>query len=156
MITKEQISSKPAETEVAPGISAAQKVAYGLMLAGTVALTVTGIGTFVLGHPPMTHWMLMAHVSAAPLFAIGLALVSLTWADRCRFGCADSRHSGATKTLLWLILASGLIVILSGVVPMLPVYGTIGLHTLYLIHRYSAIVLAASIVLHLLNVLRGR
>jgi cytochrome b subunit of formate dehydrogenase len=155
MTTTEQVPPRPVENERAPVVSARGKLAYGLMLAGGTALAATGIGTFALGKPPMSHWMLMAHVSAAPLFAIGLALVSLTWADRCRFGDAASRQSGLAKALFWLILLCGVVVILSGVVPMTPVFGTGGQHALYLIHRYTAIVLTGTVGLHLLSLRRG-
>jgi hypothetical protein len=132
------------------------KLAYGLMLAGAVVLAGTGIGTFALGKAPMNHWVLMAHVSAAPLFAIGLALVSLTWADGCRFGSAGWRQNALAKALLWLILVCGLVVILSGVVPMTPIFGTTGQHVLYLTHRYSAITLAIALALHLVSLRSGR
>ena len=58
------------------------------------------------------------------------------------------------KALLWLILLCGLVVILTGVVPMTPVFGTSGQHFLYLTHRYGGITLACAVVLHLLNLMR--
>ena len=124
------------------------------MLIAVVALGATGIGTFLIGSPPMTHWMLMLHVSFAPLFAIGLALVSLTWAARCvrsgaELGCA-------AKGLFWLILIAGLLVMLSGIVPMTPVFGTDGERAMYFLHRYSAIVLAVLVLLHLITLSRRK
>jgi len=124
------------------------KISYLLMLAGVVLLAASGIGSFLLGKSPMTQWVLMAHVSAAPLFAVGLALMALTWADRCRFGTAGQRGV-FSKALFWLILVCGLVVILSGVVPMTPWFGTSGQHVLFLTHRYGGIVLALCIALHL-------
>lgn len=156
MTTTEQIPQKRVDNEPSLTVSTRGKLGYGAMLAAGIVLAATGIGTFALGKAPMTHWVLMAHVSAAPLFAIGLAWVALTWADFCRFGDGTSKKSGSTKALLWLILLCGLLVLLSGVVPMTPVFGTSGQHTLYLIHRYSAIVLASAVVLHLLSLKRGR
>src|SRR5437016_6174304 len=114
MPTTEQISPKPMEDQRTLTISPRGKLGYGAMLAGGIVSAGTGIGTFALGKSPMTHWVLMAHVSAAPLFAIGLALVALTWAERCRFGETGSRQSGLAKVLLWLILLCGVVVILSG------------------------------------------
>jgi hypothetical protein len=118
------------------------------MCAAGLVLAATGIGTFALGKAPMTHWVLMTHVAAAPLFALGLAAVALTWPGLCRRG-ADSPLNGPAKALLWLILLAGLVVILSGVVPMTPWLGAPGQHLLYLTHRYSAIVLTAAVLLHL-------
>ena len=127
------------------------KAGYLAMLVGLVALAVTGVGTFVLGKAPMTHWVLMAHASAAPLFAIGLAVVALTWSDRHHFGRAAACQSACVKTVFWFILASGLVVILSGVVPMTPLFGTQGQHTLYLIHRYAGMLCLAAVGLHVLR-----
>ncbi len=121
---------------------------YGLMAAAGALLAITGIGTFALGKPPMTHWALMAHCAAAPVFALGLAAVALTWAGPCTRGAA-SGPGPAAKVLLWVILLCGLVVLLSGVVPMTPLFGTGGQHVLYLTHRCSAIVLTAAILLHL-------
>src|SRR2546422_7619619 len=118
MTTTEQISQKPTEGQPAVTIRTGRKPAYRVMVAAALVLAATGIGTFVLGKAPMTQWVLMAHVTAAPLFAVGLALVALTWAEHCRFGALGSRQSGLGKALLWLILACGVVVILSGVVPM--------------------------------------
>jgi cytochrome b subunit of formate dehydrogenase len=124
------------------------KFFYGLMCLAGAFLALTGIGTYAIGHPPMTHWVLMAHVAVAPLFALALAAVALTWSGACTCG-ASSGLSGTAKFLFWVILLSGLVVLLSGVVPMTPVFGTRGQHALYLLHRYSAIVLTLAVLLHL-------
>jgi cytochrome b subunit of formate dehydrogenase len=143
MTTPEE--TKPTAGGQSPAVPSRGRLPYLAMLLGAAVLAVTGIGTFALGQPPMTHWVLIAHVSAAPLFAIGLALVALTWADRCRAG-GDT----PAKPLFWFILVCGLVVLLSGVVPMTPLFGTGGQHTLYLTHRYSAIALAAALALQLI------
>ena len=123
------------------------KVSYAVLCATIAFLAFTGIGTFTFGSPPMTHWVLMAHVAVAPLFALGLAAVALTWAGLCRGG-VDSPLRASAKFLFWVILLSGLVVMLSGIVPMTPVFGTPGEHLLYLTHRCSAIVLTVAVVLH--------
>jgi cytochrome b subunit of formate dehydrogenase len=124
------------------------KFSYAALCLAGLFLAVTGIGTFLFGKPPMTHWVLMAHVAVAPVFALGLVAVALTWSDLCRGGAASSLRAPA-KVLFWVILLAGLVVILSGVVPMTPLFGTQGEHMLYLTHRYSAIVLTLAVVLHL-------
>jgi hypothetical protein len=58
--------------------------------------------------------------------------------------------------LFCLTLACGLVVLLSGVLPMTPLFGTRGQHLLYLTHRYSGIGLAAAVGLHWLGRRRGR
>ncbi len=127
---------------------AARNLSYAVLCAAGLVLAVTGLGTFALGKPPMTHWVLMAHVAVAPFFAAGLAAVAVTWSGLCRGG-ADSPLSRCAQVLLWVILLCGLVVILSGVLPMTPLFGARGQHILYLTHRYSAIVLTAAVLLHL-------
>jgi hypothetical protein len=125
-----------------------RKLSYVVLCVAGLVLAFTGLGTFAFGRPPMTHWVLMAHVAVAPLFALGLAAVALTWSGLCRGG-ADSPLNISAQALLWVVLLAGLVVILSGVLPMTPLFGTPGQHLLYLTHRYSAIVLTAAVLLHL-------
>jgi hypothetical protein len=129
-------------------IPSSGKFSYAVICAAGLVLAATGIGTFAFGKAPMTHWVLMAHVAVAPLFALGLAAVALTWSGLCRSG-ADSPLSCPCKALLWVVLLAGLVVTLSGVLPMTPLLGTPGQHFLYLTHRYSAIVLTVALLLHL-------
>jgi cytochrome b subunit of formate dehydrogenase len=124
------------------------KVSYTVMCLGAAVLAASGIGVFALGKPPMTHWVLMLHVTAAPVFGLGLAAVALTWADLCRKG-STPRLGSAARVLFWIILVCGLVVMLTGVTPMLPLFGTDGQHLLYLTHRYAGIALAVAILLHL-------
>lgn len=121
------------------------RLAYLILFAGLGILAVTGIGTFILGRAPMTHWILMLHVGMSPVFSFGLALVALTWTARC------SWQSRTTGLLFWVLMLSGLVVVLSGVLPMTPIFGTEGQHLLYLVHRYGAIVLTVTWVLHFLS-----
>ena len=129
-------------------ISASGKFSYATVCAAGLVLAATGIGTFALGKAPMTHWVLMAHVAVAPVFALGLAAMALTWSGLARGG-ADSPLSGPAKAMLWVVLLAGLVVTLSGVLPMTPLWGTPGQHLFYLTHRYSAMVLTAAVLLHL-------
>ncbi len=127
------------------GLRLIARLAYALMFAGILVLALSGIGTFALGQAPMTHWVLMLHVAASGMFTIGLTVVALTWTDEvCRRG-------GFSAFLYWLLLLSGVVVILSGVVPMTPLFGTEGQHLLYLTHRYSGMVVGVAGALHLLT-----
>lgn len=141
-------TSNSSSTSTASGpcpVCICPKFSYAVMLLGLIALAASGIGTFLFGQPPMTHWVLMLHVGASPLFTIGLTLVALTWPARC---CGQSC---ATKFFFWLMLLAGFVTIMSGVIPMTPLFGTEGQHTLYLTHRISGIVTTIVVVLHLLT-----
>jgi hypothetical protein len=128
-----------------PALGIGPRLAYLLMLAGMLPVAITGIGSFVLGQAPMTHWVLMAHVGASPVFAVGLTLVALTWPSR------EARYGGFSWFLFWLLLFAGWIVVISGVLPMTPLLGTEGQHFLYLTHRYAGIAVAILTVLHLMS-----
>lgn len=128
-----------------PALGVAPRLAYLLMFLGFLPLAASGIGSFLLGQAPMTHWVLMAHVGSSGAFTIGLTLVALTWPAR------EARYGSTSWCLFWLMLWAGLVLILSGVLPMTPLLGTEGQHFLYLTHRYAGMVFAGLLVLHLLS-----
>lgn len=128
-----------------PPLGVGPRLSYLLMLAGILPVAASGIGTFALGKSPMSQWTLMLHVGASPAFAVGLGLVALTWPSR------ESRYGRITRFLFWILLLAGLTVILSGVLPMTPLFGTEGQHLLYLTHRYGGIVFVGISVLHMLS-----
>lgn len=157
MLTTESAPQKPLERSVPPrAVSPLGKVSYAALRFAVLVLALSGIGTFALGKAPMRGWVLMLHVAIAPLFALALAVLSITWADAARFGAAGSPQSNLSKTLFWLILLCGVVVILSAVVPMTPIFGSGGQHLLYLTHRYTSMVLVAAIILHVLSLRRTR
>ncbi len=135
----------PSQAAAIPSLGFAPRIAYFIMLLGLLPVAATGIGTFALGQAPMTHWILMAHVGASPTYAVGLTLVALTWPSR------EARYGSFSWRLFWLMLLAGLVVVLSGVLPMTPLLGTEGQHFLYLTHRYAGIAVAILTVLHLLT-----
>jgi hypothetical protein len=142
MATSPSLASGSAPAAPA-GVGGFAKFAYFVMFVGLLGLAATGIGTFALGQAPMTHWVLMGHVGGSPMFTIGLTLVALTWPARL------DAHAGFARCLFWLLLLAGVGVVLTGVIPMTPIFGTHGQHLLYLSHRYGAIALTAIAVLHL-------
>src|ERR1043166_1982906 len=156
MLTTEPAPQKPPQSVTARGVSPFGKLSYLALRFAILVLALTGIGTFALGKAPMTGWVLMLHVAIAPLFALALAVLSITWAEAARFGAAGAPQSNLSKTLLWLILLCGVVVILSAVVPMTPLFGSGGQHLLYLTYRYTSMVLVAAIVLHVLSLRRTR
>lgn len=61
---------------------------------------------------------------------------------------AGRARKDAAGALFWLVLLSSVVVILSGVLPMTPLFGTVGQHIEHLTHRYPAIVLALALALN--------
>ncbi len=85
-----------------------------------------------------------------------LPLLAINWAGPSRFG-SDSgteeetyapRFFWVPRLLFWFILAGGLIVILTMLVSMLPVFGTDGLLVLLDIHRYAGLMTFVVLALH--------
>lgn len=146
--------SAPEETSVsqkpAPGrITWWDRILYAFTLLSILALGITGLGTFALSSKPMTGWVLMAHATFAPPFAICIAALAISWVERCRFGQnAPSPFGAGQKFFFWLILLASLFVILSAVIPMLPLAGTHGQELLYKTHQYSSLLLAVFVVAH--------
>jgi hypothetical protein len=98
---------------------ASGKFSYAVLCAAGLVLAATGIGTFALGKAPMTHWVLMAHVAGRAAFR---PRTGRRGADLVRplprgrgFASERSRQGAAVGVLL-----TGLVVTLSGVVPMTP------------------------------------
>jgi hypothetical protein len=154
MSTMKQTSQAPTQSNIL-AFAGRGDLAYLLMLIGAAVLAITGLGSLLV-FKAITGWVLMLHVGCAPVFAVGLAWVSLTWTGHT---CACAEHSllhRAARPLLWLVLASGLVVILSGVLPMTPLCGTDGQRTLVSVHLYSAILLTAALALHVLNVVAAK
>lgn len=139
------LSSEGRPVGLSPSPGLIGKLAYLAMWAGILVLGVSGIGSFFTGRVPMHGWVLMAHVGCSGLFSVGLAVVAVTWSP------SIARRGRINACLFWLLLMSGVVVILSGVLPMIPWLGTHGQHLAYLIHRYSAIATAGVAILHLLT-----
>jgi hypothetical protein len=140
------VSQKPATGRVTWW----DRIIYAFTILSVLALAVTGLGTFALSSKPMTGWILMAHATFGPPFAICIAVLAITWVERCRFGQnVPSPFGNGQKFFFWLILLASLIVILSAVIPMLPLAGTHGQELLYKTHQYSSLLLAVFVVAHM-------
>jgi len=136
--------------------AALRKLAYALMLLGALWLAATGLTPLLLGKKALSGWLLMLHVAGGPLFAVGLALVALTWAGCSRLDAVPPSSGRATRLVFWLILAGGLVVILSAVVAMTPLFGTCGQRNLVGIHLYSAVLTCCFIALHVAGLVASR
>ena len=76
----------------------------------------------------MHGWMLMLHMTIAPLFSLAIATLALLWARR-------------TSTCLRLVLLSGFVTILSALLTMMTWFGSDWQRFLMTVHRVSSMVL---------------
>jgi hypothetical protein len=141
-----------------------------LVYLGTLAsVAVLGITSFaaMIRFGILGGWWLFFHMFGAGVFTFVLPLLAVTWCEANRFGRppqpagAEGREQSArflrlAKSMFWVILVAGLIVIGTMILSMLPVFGTEGLTLLLDIHRYAGLAVVAATVLHLYAALLPR
>ena len=149
----------PASVAASRRLRRCDRIGYAITLIGFCMLALTGfIGWFGLGR--LSGWLLLAHVSAAPFFVVGLTALTVTLAERCRFRASAKRtHDEDTpapaaalpvlhKAVFWAVVVLGLVSVASVMVARLPVFGYTTQKTLADIHRYSGLGLLCTAVMH--------
>jgi hypothetical protein len=135
-------------------------VVFFLILASSAYLQV------MIWGGPLTGWLLIIHVTAAPLFAISLMLNILLGAQQKRFNRQDwyylqqilrqkkillLRSNDAefwNKLIFWIFMLCAIPAILAIVLQLYPLFGSVGMENLLSIHRYSTLILFIAAVIH--------
>ena len=154
-----------------------RKLVYLLALLCFVVLALTGFyPTLVLGEH-ISGYLVMVHATFAPVFAICLAVLAVMWARNGRFTGSDwpwfqrfvqrvtlikstgkETHAQSSslgqKISFWLIIFLALPLALSIVLSMFPIAGTHWQELLLGIHRYTAVVFAIVVIVHLYLIIR--
>jgi hypothetical protein len=135
-------------------------------LGALASVTVLGVTAFytVLQWGGMHGWWLFAHMCGAGALVVVLPLLAINWAGPSRFGSSQStgeenyapRFFWIPRLMFWLFLASGLTVVLTMMLSMLPIFGTEGLQALLDIHRYAGLMAVVTLALHFYTVLLQR
>ena len=112
---------------------------YLTAILSVVVLILTGFYAVIVTGATLTGYLLMLHVTAAPVFAASLAVAALCLAQSNSFATCSAFPTLRSKILFWLMLALSLPVILSSVLSMFSFFGTNGQAILYCLHRYSTI-----------------
>ena len=115
-------------------------------------LALTGFITVIILGKPISTYLLLIHVSLAPVFAICLAIAALVWAPKNSFNKKDwetfcnlksskkeMRIELWQKICFWLIIILTLPIILSILLSMYPLFGSDIQHSLLTTHRYSTL-----------------
>lgn len=95
-----------------------------------VSLLVLAITGFLFGWPfsyPLNGFPLLSHVGFGALYAVALLV----------YAALRAKNGGLW---FWVLLVSGIVLILSVLVAMFPILGTHGQHTAIVIHRVAAVV----------------
>jgi formate dehydrogenase subunit gamma len=156
-----------------------------VLLATFLVLAVTAYWASIGWGGPMTGYSLMIHTTCGAVFAVAVAAMLITWAVGNAFGKHDcrwvekggpwstrddlpaGRFDAGDKIFFWAAGVLTLILLLSMLLSMVPLFGTAGQHLMYDIHRYAALVLMVLTLWHayittlakpggLTAVLRGR
>ncbi|MFZ0035281.1 MAG: formate dehydrogenase subunit gamma [Sedimentisphaerales bacterium] len=144
-----------------------ERVIHIVTLLSFLTLAVTGFAATIYFGKPLSGWLWIVHLAAAPVFAIGLAAIALRWAEDCCFESYDwewakrfggylggdkdvpaGRFNGGQKAFLWTIILLGLVAILSGLVRMFPVFDANIQEIFYQLHRYSSLFLVMTVIAH--------
>jgi hypothetical protein len=143
-----------------------KKLAYLLALLCFVILAITGFYQPLVLEKHITGFILMAHATFAPVFAVCFVFLVLCFAHRYSFGKADSHLSDnkvlhcncglGLKITFWLMAAMALPVFLSAVLSMFSFFGTSGQEFLLNLHRYSALLFALVAIINTYTVIRLR
>ncbi|MFC1724575.1 cytochrome b/b6 domain-containing protein [candidate division KSB1 bacterium] len=134
---------------------------YLLAVICVLVLAVTGFAPYLLSGKSPTGFILMLHVSAAPVFAVCLTLLVLLTAHRHVFNMSDQFPEGDKKEkedihknktyeklCFWLIVLLTVMVMGSIVMSMYPVFGTNGQEFLLNLHLISSGLFFAAVIFH--------
>ncbi len=129
-------------------------LAHTVATIGFLIAAITGLGAeYVLGE--VAGWPLLIHMFGAGVFLVGMAAVTIVWADRSRFG-VDTGLNLVQKLVFWIALALGLTIMLSMLLAMLPLFGTATQHMLIEIHEIGAILFLVVMIVHTVVSLAAR
>ena len=138
-----------------------------IYLAALVSVAILGATSFgaLMRFGVLDGWPLFAHMFGAGALVALLPLLALTWGAANHPGGAPSsqraqdappRFFWFSKLMYWTILAGGLVVTMTMLLSMLPIFGTDGLQCLLDIHRWSGLVVVLATVFHFYSLLRRR
>jgi hypothetical protein len=137
----------------APRLSWLERIAYLATLLGVLILALTALIPNVLAGIHAGSWLLYLHVAAAPIFAIGIVLLAVLWADRRQYNPTPGNQEidCTMKAIFWTMLLAALLTILSVALAMTTLFGSHGQIVLIDIHRYSSLALFVLAVLHFIR-----
>lgn len=148
-----------------------KKLCYLVAALCFLVLALTGFWPLLVRGQHISGYLMMIHATFAPVFAICLAIIALTWAGGYRFEKDDcpwlwrflrrvTKLQVPTaegpckwslviqKAMFWSIAALSLPLILSIILSMFPLFGTHWQEILLAAHRWTAIVFAVAVVIH--------
>jgi cytochrome b subunit of formate dehydrogenase len=153
-------------------------LAYLLAVVCYVVLALTGFYPVLILGEHISGFLVMLHVTFAPVLTVCLAVLAVMWASNCRFTAGDwpwferivqrvtsvrsvdktakSKSSGlGQKITFWLIIFLTLPLALSIVISMFPLFGTHGQELLLGLHRNIAYIFTVVVIVHTFLLIRS-
>jgi cytochrome b subunit of formate dehydrogenase len=153
-------------------------LAYLLALVSFVVLALTGFYPVLILGEHISGYLVMLHVTFAPVLTVCIAVLAVMWASNCRFTAGDwpwferivqrvtsvkstgktskSKSSGlGQKITFWLIIFLTLPLALSIVISMFHLFGTHWQELLLGLHRNIAYIFTVVVIVHTLLLIRA-
>lgn len=160
-------------------LGALKKLCYLVAMLCFVVLAITGFWPVLIRGEHISGWLMMIHATFAPIFAICLAILALTWAGGHRFVAEDCpwvqrllrrvtnlrvadddrpwRCSLVVyKLAFWLLMFLALPLILSILISMFHLLGTEWQHLTLALHRWSSLAFVIVAILYTYLAIRLR
>ncbi|OHB65971.1 MAG: hypothetical protein A2Y76_14735 [Planctomycetes bacterium RBG_13_60_9] len=160
-------------------LGALKKLVYLLSVLCFIVLAITGFWPVLVRGEHISGFLMMIHATFAPIFALCLAIIAVTWAGSNRFTAddcpwvskllrrvtrlsipADERPWPCSvlvqKATFWLLMFLALPLILSIIVSMFHVLGTGWQHITLTIHRWTGLVFVIVAIVHTYSTIRIR
>ena len=145
-------------------LSRAELLIYVLFVFSVGLMALSSLGMLLAGQR-MHRWMLILHMSVAPLFAIALTVLALLWAEQnaaervatsAGGASTDDRFLPGEKLAFWLVVVTGLVTTASAMLLMMSWFGSDAQHTLLNLHIYGGLILLIATVYQAYRLLAGR
>jgi len=148
---------RPAEGPARVRLGPWQRLVYGVMMLALAVLAGTALWAAVCGER-LSGWLLLVHNAAAGPFALGLVVLAILWAERCRFaaGPEPALFAPAQRAVFWVAAVLAAVLILSMMLCWVRLFGTSGQELLLEVHRYAAVGMVVTALVHLYLVALGR
>lgn len=112
----------------APAMPILHRRVNALFIIATALLAISGVLPLAFGEP-MHGWMLMLHMTVAPLFALSAALLAVLWANASRWSMEA-----------WLAMIGAFVNITSAMLSMMSWFGSDAQRLLLDVHRVSGLI----------------
>ena len=137
-----------------------ERLIYLVFLLAVALMAISSLGMLLVGQR-MHRWMLILHMTIAPLFAIALTALALLWAEqnaleRAAENATPARFHCGEKLTFWIIILAGLFTTATAMLLMMSWFGSHAQEILLELHRYSSLILLIATVFHAYRLLAGR